>query len=123
MERSPTDFGTSDESEKSEGDFWDRLERILKKPEVQQRLLAEAPDDIQSAVISEFSSDMTDTTDTTDTAPTDEADEQAAVTPEKMAEFLGEIEEQVGGQYTVTQLKTFTETNPEMVENLLAEYL
>ncbi len=118
MERTPTDFGKSDESStKSEGDFFSRLERILKKPQVQQRLLAEAPEEVQQAFMSEF----TDTPDQPSTETT--TDESDRVTPEKMAEFLGEIEEQVGGGYTVTQLKTFTETNPEMVENLLAEYL
>lgn len=119
MERKPTDFGKSDEgSAKSSSDFMGRLERILSKPAVQQRLLAEAPEEVQQAVMSEF----TDTTDapSTDAEPTDSSGD---VTPEKMAEFLGEIEEQVGGGYTVTQLKTFTETNPEMVENLLSEYL
>lgn len=131
MERTPTDFGTTDEasSATSGGDFVSRLERILRKPAVQQRLLAEAPEEVQQAVMSEFSDTPTETpdaptdADTTDTTDATDAEATGDVTPEKLVEFLNQIEEQVGGQYTVTQLRTFTEANPAMVENLLDEYL
>lgn len=128
MERTPTDFGTTDEasSDATGGDFVSRLERILRKPAVQQRLLAEAPEEVQHAVMSEFSDTPTETPDApTDADTTDATDAEATgdVTPEKLVDFLNQIEEQVGGQYTVTQLRTFTEANPGMVENLLDEYL
>lgn len=122
VERTPGDFGPTDESTDTAGggDFLSRLERILKKPAVQQRLLAEAPEEVQQAVMSEFTDAPADEP-STDTAPSDPDDDD--LTPEKLAEFLGEIEEQVGGDYTVTQLRAFAEANPGMVDNLLKQYL
>lgn len=121
VERTPSDFATT-ETETEQGDFWSRLERILKRPEVQQRLLAEAPEEVQSAVMSEFTETPTET-DATETDTTTETATDAAVSPEKLVEFLGEIEAQVGGGYTVSQLRTFAQSNPDMVESLLDEYL